>query len=152
MRSALLAQHAKNKGVTIIELVAVVSVFLLIIGALTPFVNMAKARSRRLGCVNKLRKISLGLHAYAADHNDSFPGALGELYPQYVDTENVFDCPSTKNIGTKEKPEYKYTFGLTELSPLKEIIVEDLDGNHKKSGRNVLRVDGSVEWAAGAVR
>lgn len=147
-----MAQHTRNKGVTIIELVAVVSVFLLIIGALTPFVNMAKARSRRLGCANNLRKISLGLHAYAAGHNDSFPATLGELYPQYVDTESAFDCPATRNIGTKEKPEYKYTFGLTELSPLKEIIVEDLDGNHKKRGRNVLRVDGSVEWAAGAAR
>jgi competence protein ComGC len=152
MRSVLLAQHTKNKGVTIIELVAVVSIFILIIGALTPFVNMAKARSRRFGCANNLRKISLGLHVYAADHNDSFPSTLGELYPQYVDTENVLDCPSTKNIGTKEKPEYKYTFGLTELSPLKEVIVEDLDGNHRKNGKNVLRVDGSVEWTAGPAR
>ena len=150
MRSSLLAQHTNNKGVTIIELVVVVSVFLLIIGALTPFVNMARARSRRLGCANNLRKISLGLHAYAAGHNDSFPGALGELYPQYVDTENVFDCPATKNMGTKEKPDYKYTFGLTEFSPLRETIAEDLAGNHKKKGRNVLRVDGSVEWAPAA--
>lgn len=146
MRSILLAQHTRNKGVTIIELIAVVSIFLLIIGALTPFVNMARSRSRRLSCANNLRKISLGLHAYAADHNDSFPAALGELYPQYVETESVFDCPATKNAGTKEKPEYKYTFGLTELSPLKEVIVEDIDGNHKRRGRNVLRVDGSVEW------
>ncbi|MFH1189663.1 MAG: DUF1559 domain-containing protein [Candidatus Omnitrophota bacterium] len=150
MRKVLLTQHTNNKGVTIIELVVVVSVFLLITGALTPFVNMARARSRRLGCANNLRKISLSLHAYAADHNDSFPGALGELYPKYVNTENIFDCPATKNIGTKEKPDYKYIFGLTEFSPLREVIAEDLDGNHRKKGRNVLRVDGSVEWASAA--
>jgi competence protein ComGC len=148
MKSALMAQHPNNKGVTIIELIVVVLAFLLIIGALTPFVNMAKARSRRLSCANNVRKISLGLHSYAADHNDSFPAGLGELYPVYVDTEKVFDCPATKNIGTKEKPEYKYTFGLTEMTPPKEAIVEDLDGNHKKDGKNILRVDGSVEWAA----
>lgn len=148
MKNVLMAQHPNNKGVTIIELTVVVLAFLLIIGALTPFVNMAKARSRRLSCVNNIRKISLGLHSYAADHNDSFPAGLGELYPVYVDSEKVFDCPATKNIGTKEKPEYKYTFGLTEMTPPKEAIVEDLDGNHKKDGRNILRVDGSVEWAA----
>ena len=147
MRSVLMTQHPGNKGVTIIEFVVVVSAFSLIIGALTPFVNMAKARSRRLGCANNLRKISLGLHSYAADHNDSFPAGLGELYPVYVDTEKVFDCPATRNIGTKEKPDYKYTFGLTELTPPKETIVEDIDGNHKRDGRNILRVDGSVEWA-----
>ena len=150
MRNVLMAQHSNNKGVTIIEFVVVVSAFLLIIGALTPFVNMAKGRARRLSCANNLRKISLGLHSYAADHNDSFPAGLGELYPVYVDTEKAFDCPATKNIGTKEKPEYKYAFGLTELTSPKETIAEDLDGNHKKDGRNILRVDGSVEWAGAA--
>lgn len=148
MRRAILAQHPNNKGVTIIELVVVVSVFLLIIGALTPFVNMARARSLRFHCANNLRKISLGLHAYAADHDDSFPTTLGALYPQYVDSEKAFDCPAAKNVGTKEKPDYKYTFGLTESAPPKEIIVEDLDGNHKKYGKNMLRVNGSVEWVS----
>ena len=148
MRRAVLAQHPNNKGVTIIELLVVAFVFLLIIGALTPFVNMARARSMRFYCADNLRKISLGLHAYAADHGDVFPATLGQLYPQYVDSEKVFDCPAQKIIGTKEKPDYKYVFGLTESSPPKEIVVEDLDGNHKKNGKNILRVDGSVEWVS----
>ena len=147
MKSILLVQHTKNKGVTIIELIIVILAFLIIVGALTPFVNMARARSRRLECANNLMKISLGLHAYAVDHKDAFPGALGELYPQYVDTEKVFDCPQTKSIGTKDKPDYKYMFGMAEFSPPKDIIVEDADGNHGKRGKNILRVDGSVEWA-----
>ncbi|MBU1809111.1 MAG: DUF1559 domain-containing protein [Candidatus Omnitrophica bacterium] len=150
MKSAIMTQHPNNKGVTIIEFIVVVIAFLVIIGALTPFVNMARARSRSKACANNLRKISLGLHSYAAGHNDSFPAGLGELYPVYVDTEKVFDCPATKNIGTKEKPEYRYAFGLTELTPSKETMVEDLDGNHKRDGKNILRVDGSVEWAAPA--
>lgn len=150
MRSIIMAQHPNNKGVTIIEFIVVVTAFLLIIGALTPFVNMARARSARKACANNLRKISLGLHSYAAGHNDSFPAGFGELYPVYVDTEKAFDCPATKSVGTKEKPDYKYAFGLTELTPSKETIVEDLDGNHKPDGRNILRVDGSVEWAAPA--
>lgn len=142
-----MAQHPNNKGVTIIELVVVVLAFMLVIGALTPFVNMARARSRRFECRDHLMKISLALHAYAVDHKDAFPGALGELYPQYVDTEKVFDCPATGNIGTKDSPDYKYVFGMTELSPPKDIIAEDIDGNHGKNGKNVMRVDGSVSWA-----
>ena len=141
-------QHPNNKGVTIMELLVVVSVFLLIIAALTPFINMARSRSIRLECANNLRAISLGLHAYAADHNDSFPATLGELYPKYVDKENIFDCPATKNVGTKEKPDYRYVFGLTESASPKDIIAEDLDGNHKKHGKNILTVGGSVEWAS----
>jgi type II secretory pathway pseudopilin PulG len=149
MKNTMFTQHVSNKGVTIKELLVVVSVFLLVIGALTPFVNMSRARSRRMDCANNLRKISLGLHAYAADHNDAFPATLGELYPIYVDSEKVFDCPAVKSIGVKEKPDYKYTFGLTEYSPPKEVIVEDLDGNHRKSGKNIVRVDGTVEWIDG---
>ena len=146
MRRAILAQHPNNKGVTIIELLVVVCVFLLIIGALTPFVNMARSHSLRFYCADNLRKISLGLHAYAADHNDAFPATLGQLYPQYVDNEKVFDCPTNNGTGTKEKPDYRYVFGLTESSPPKETVVEDLDENHKKRGKNILRVNGSVEW------
>lgn len=147
MRNAILAQHPNNKGVTIVELIVVVMAFLLIIGALTPFVNMARSRSHRLACANNLRKISLGLHAYAAEHNDLFPAALGELYPRYVGAESAFDCPASKDMGTKERPDYKYAFGLTERTSPKEIIVEDIDGNHRKNGRNILRIDGSVEWS-----
>jgi competence protein ComGC len=136
-----------NKGVTIIELVVVVCIFLLMVAILTPFVNMTKMRWYRIGCANNLRELSLGLHSYAADHNDTFPEKLGDLYPNYVTSEKVFDCPAIKNIGTKEAPDYEYTSGLSEIAPPKEIIVRDQDSNHRKTGNNILRVDGSVEWA-----
>ena len=135
-----------RNGVTIVELAVVVGTFLLMVAVLTPFVRMAKNRANRITCENNLMRLSLGLHAYAANHNGSFPASLGELYPKYVDSEKVFDCPATKNIGTKDKPEYVYTTGRTELSPPKEIIVQDADGNHKKSGKNIARINGSVEW------
>ena len=138
----------KNRAFTLIELAVVAGIFLLMIVALTPFVRLAKERARRITCANNLRKISLGLHAYAADHQDAFPTKLEELYPNYVEDEKVFDCPSSKTIGTKNSPDYKYAPGLTEYSPLKEVIVEDLAGNHNKSGGNILRIDGSVEWTS----
>lgn len=147
MKHPILAQRFNNKGVTIMELAVVVCAFMLIIAALTPFVNMAKARSRRLGCAENLRKISLGLHGYAAEHNGAFPGALGELYPKYVAGEHVLDCPATRRIGTNDNPDYKYRAGLSEEASPREIIAEDDSGNHGKGGGNLLRIDGSVEWS-----
>ncbi len=135
-----------HTGVTIIELLVVVCIFLLMVALLTPFVNMAKRRWQRMECANNLREISLALHSYAADHNDAFPARLGELYPNYVSRETAFDCPAIKNIGTVEAPDYEYAAGLTEMSPPKETIVRDKDGNHRKTGKNILRTDGSVEW------
>lgn len=152
MGSPVSSQHPNNKGVTIIELVVVALAFLLIIGALTPFVQVARARSRRFTCAEHMRKISLALHLYAADHDESFPASLGELYPRYIDDEKVFDCPASRKTGNKEDPDYQYTFGLTEISPPGEVIVEDLDGNHKGSGKNRLKVDGSVGWVGSRAR
>jgi type II secretory pathway pseudopilin PulG len=136
----------KKAGFTIIELLIVAAMFFIMIGALAPFVKMARARAAKMQCANKLREISLGLHAYAADHNDVFPAKLSDLYPNYISNERTFDCPASKTDGTSKVPDYSYASNLRESSDAKEAIVADLDGNHKKSGKNILRVDGSVEW------
>ena len=137
-----------RKGFTLIELSVVIGIFLVMIGILAPFVQMARARANRINCAINLRKISLGLHAYAVDRDDVFPPNLTVLYPNYVDDEKVFDCPASKFAGTKEKAEYEYTTGLTEISGPKEIIAQDGQGNHKKAGKNILKVSGSVEWVS----
>ena len=136
----------KKAGFTIMELLVVAAVFFIMIGALAPFVKMAKARAVKMQCANNLREISLGLHAYAAEHNDVFPAKLSDLYPNYLRDEKVFDCPASKTEGTSKSPDYSYAANLRESSDLKEAIVADLDGNHKKSGKNILRIDGSVAW------
>ena len=136
----------KISGFTLVELTVVIAIFLVMIVALTPFVRMARERANVIKCADNLRRISLGLHLYAADHNDNFPAKLTELYPNYVDDEKVFDCPSTKTPDVPAETDYAYTAGLTEASPAKDIIVQDLDGNHGRAGKNVLKVDGSVAW------
>ena len=136
----------KYRGFTIIELLVVISVFLIMIALLTPFVKMTQDRAYKINCANNLRQISLGLHSYAIDHNEAFPPQLGYLYPNYINNEKAFDCPAAKTVGTKDNPDYIYKGGLTESSSAKEIIIEDRDGNHGKSGKNILRINGSVEW------
>jgi competence protein ComGC len=136
----------KKAGFTIMELLIVVAVFFIMIGVLAPFVKMAKARAAKMQCANNLREISLGLHAYAADHNDVFPAKLSDLYPNYVADEKAFNCPASKAEGSSKNPDYSYASNLRESSDPKEAIVADLDSNHKKSGKNILRIDGSVGW------
>ena len=141
--------YATKKGFTVMEVLVVAGIFLIMFMALAPFVQMAKARSNRINCANNLRKISLALHAYAAEHDDAFPPNLETLYPKYIETQSVYDCPVSKAVGTSQKTDYVYIAGLTEASSPREIIVEDIEGNHKGAGRNVLRIDGSVEWVSG---
>ena len=110
-----------------------VSAVFAVILILAPFVHMTKERAARLYCANDLRQISLGLHRYALDHNKAFPGSLSELYPNYVSDRTVLD-------------NFSYAPGLAVSSPPGMIIVQERDEDHKKAGKNILRVDGSVEW------
>jgi len=136
----------KNKGFTLIELLVVIGVFVVMLMCLAPVVQIVRERAERINCANNLRQISLGLHMYAGEHNEEFPPNLMALYPSYVKDEHTFDCPASKVVGTPEKPDYNYVAGLTESSPQSDLVAYDLDGNHKKGGRNILRVNGSVEW------
>lgn len=136
----------RKRGITIIELLVVAAIFMLVVTLLTPFVNMAKERSRRVSCESNLRNIRLALGAYAVEHGEGFPKELSELYPNYITDRTVFDCPASSVAGSPEKPNYIYTAGLKALSPAKSVVVEDIDGNHGKRGKYLLRVDGSIDW------
>lgn len=136
---------AKNKGVTLVELLLVIIVFVIVFILLTPLVNKAKDRANMIKCSNNIRLISLALHMYAADHNEDFPPDLKTLYPDYIRDEKVFHCPAGGLAGTAQKPDYEYIAGLNESAGSATVILYDRDGNHKK-GRNILRVNGSVGW------
>lgn len=133
-------------GFTVLEILFVVGIFILMTIVLAPVIKFAKSRANTANCATNLRKISLGLHEYAARNNDAFPPDLGALCPEYVNDEKAFDCPATKKIGSKTRPDYDYTAGLTETSSPDEIIVRDEPGSHGRSGGNALRVSGAVEW------
>ncbi len=137
---------ATRKGFTLVELLIVITVFVITITLLTPFINKIREKADVIKCSANVRLLSLALHMYAADHNDAFPPDLGSLYPGYVKEEKVFDCPASKFIGTAARSDYEYIPGLSESSGLSEVIIYDRDGNHNNIGRNVVRVNGSVEW------
>jgi len=137
---------ATRRGFTLVELLIVITVFVIMFALLTPFVNKMRERADVIKCSANVRLLSLALHMYAADHDDMFPQDLGSLYPGYVKEEQVFDCPASKFIGTAAKSDYEYIPGLSESSMPSEVIIYDRDGNHNGFGRNVVRVNGSVEW------
>ena len=140
----------KKSGVTIMELLYVAAIFMLVVTLLTPFVNMAKERSRRVDCEKNLRNIRLALGSYALEHGGKFPKELKELYPNYITDQAVLDCPASNTVGGADRPDYIYTAGLKALSPAKSVVVEDIDGNHGKRGKYLLRVDGSIDWVRSA--
>lgn len=135
-----------KRAFTLIELGIVIVIFGITFASLTPLVNKMKERANIIKCSNNVRLISLALHMYAADHNEAFPGSLPELYPDYIKNEKIFDCPAASVRGTVENTAYEYVTPLAESSDGNEVILYDSLGNHSKLGRNLVRVNGSVEW------
>jgi prepilin-type N-terminal cleavage/methylation domain-containing protein len=82
---------ATRKGFTLVELLIVITVFVITFALLTPFINRMRARADVIKCSANVRLLSLALHMYAADHDDAFPPdlqaprpeAITNIYPGY---------------------------------------------------------------------
>jgi len=58
---------------TLMEMLVVIAVIAILAALLFPAISAAKARAKRMACLNNLRQISLGMRMYADDHHDTLP-------------------------------------------------------------------------------
>jgi prepilin-type N-terminal cleavage/methylation domain-containing protein/prepilin-type processing-associated H-X9-DG protein len=100
---------ARNRGVTLIEILVVVAVVGLLCVLLLSAVQAAREAARRASCGNNLRQIGLAIHQYATNHG-VFPPARGSqetglsflifLLP-YLDQRPIYDSiDMTSSAGT----------------------------------------------------
>ncbi|HOX05820.1 MAG TPA: hypothetical protein PK280_05420 [Planctomycetota bacterium] len=128
-----------------------------LVGFLLPIVHPVRETSSPPRCKNNLRLIGIACHLYAEDYDGHFPDNPRQLYPSFVDNIKRFSCPSqpsadkdsVKGVAT-ESGSYRLIPGLHDFDPGTFILAYDASlDNHGGRGRNVLFVDGSVEfWGA----
>lgn len=136
-----------KKGFTLGEVMVVLAVVLIVGVLMSPFIKYSNERLGKINCANNLRKIGRALYIYAREHDGKFPPTMKTLYDeQYLADPRLMDCPASKDEGTVESPDYIYTAGLSVRSLSQAPLVRDKSTNHPDGGKNVLFINGAVDW------
>ena len=84
---------------TLIELLVVVAVIGILAGMLLPALNRARAAARRASCTSNLNQFGKSLELYRMSYNSYDPPWLSRLFPEFVESEDLFICPNDESRG-----------------------------------------------------
>src|SRR6266480_1392815 len=113
MKPAILTN--RNEGLRLIEVLAIIVILCILVALILPPLALAKYKTRRIGCINNLKRVGLSFRTFANDHDGKFPmqlstnngGSLefiagGNAYRHFLalskelSTPKILICPADK--------------------------------------------------------
>ncbi len=90
-------RYARSKGLSLVELLVVISIVLALLGLLVPAVQSARESARRIQCSNNVKQFGLAIHSYASVLNSFPPGRLVVVSPSDTHAPSANSNATTGN-------------------------------------------------------
>jgi prepilin-type N-terminal cleavage/methylation domain-containing protein len=90
----------QRRGMTLVELLIVISIIVLLMAVLLPAVQSVRESARRATCANNLKQIGIGLQSYDATNGMLPPGRGGRLTSNYATSGGTPPTGSTLADGS----------------------------------------------------
>ncbi len=82
---------------TLIELIVVIAIVGVLMALLLPVLSKARDVGKRTACLSNLRQIGTGIQLYKSDNNMNPVPWTSMLYPNYISSNKVYQCPADLN-------------------------------------------------------
>ena len=164
-----------KKAFTLIELLVVIAIIAILAAMLMPALAKARAEAKKAACRGSQHGIGLALQLYLNDFNGKFPGngdlawswvaaydpvfdgsvaqVYRALYPQYLESLQMFQCPALETAAAVDPVTGEVTggdYGIDvnipfSADPSRAVLADNGTLIHTQ-GSVVLFVDSHVEW------
>lgn len=149
----LMIINDRRPGVALVDMIIVISVVIILVALILPFLLRAKERRVRVACHNNLRQLGEAIETYKRDFGEGmkFPPGVGEDFlrnlrnAMKILSEDIFVCPGD----VRKSAATSYRGPASPPSPFTDqwaALVADQPENHGYEGVNVLFADNRVEW------
>src|SRR6059058_2183992 len=73
MKPSFTTRRSGRHGFTLIELLVVIAIIAILAAMLLPALAKAKAKGKRISCLNNMRQVGYAMHMYDLDFNGKLP-------------------------------------------------------------------------------
>ena len=137
----------RNKGFTLIEIMAVMAIILILLALIMPALTSARKQARKMECLSNLRQIGAAIQAYAMDSKGKFPtsqAVYDAQIPKYLDDDSIMECPENPGVDYKWDNAGNVSGKLVEVCSSNSPILQDASAVHSGNTTNILYADGHV--------